>query len=297
MVIVFGSINLDLAFDLDAIPAPGETRLCPALRTGPGGKGANQALAARRDGAAVALAGAVGQDAFAGPALALLSAAGVDLSRVARRDAGTGCAAVLTDPAGRNAIAVAAGANLLARADQVEDALLRPGATLLLQMECDPTETAALIRRAHARGARVLLNLAPAAPLPADALALLDLLIVNEPEAAWLDAPDAAALHRRLGVGVVRTLGGAGAEYAVRGAAGLVAAVPVRVVDSTGAGDCFAGVLAAALDRGAALPDAMRRACAAAALACTRTGAQAALPDAADTDALLASPSPSGVKP
>ena len=83
----------------------------------------------------------------------------------------------------------------------------------------------------------------------------------------------------------------------MRGAAGLVAAVPVRVVDSTGAGDCFAGVLAAALDRGAALPDAMRRACAAAALACTRTGAQAALPDAADTDALLASPSPSGVKP
>lgn len=288
MVVVFGSINLDLGFPLDALPAPGETRLCPALRASPGGKGANQALAARRDGAAVALAGAVGRDAFAGPALAMLDAAGVDLSRVARLDAATGCAAVLTDPAGRNQIAVAAGANLLARAGQVEDALLHPGAILLLQMECDPGETAALVRRARARGARVLLNLAPAADLPADALALLDLLIVNEHEAEWLGAADAAALHRKLDVGVIRTLGGAGAEYATRAGSGHVHAAPVQVVDTTGAGDCFAGVLAAALDCGAALPDAMRRACAAAALACTRPGAQAAIPVSVDTDALLA---------
>ena len=288
MVIVFGSINLDLGFPLDSLPAPGETRLCPALRAGPGGKGANQALAARRDDAAVAMAGAVGQDAFAGPALALLEAAGVDLSRVVRTDTATGCAAVLTDSAGRNQIAVAAGANLLARAGQVEDALLLPGATLLLQMECDPGETAALIRRAKGRGARVLLNLAPAAPLPPDALAMLDLLIVNEHEAAWLGAADAAALHRQLGVGVVRTMGGDGAEYAAGAGAGHVRAAAVQVVDTTGAGDCFAGVLAAALDRGAALPDAMRRACAAAALACTRPGAQAAMPDAVDTEALLA---------
>lgn len=287
MVIVFGSVNLDLGFPLDALPAPGETLLCPALLAGPGGKGGNQALAARRDGADVAMAGAVGRDAFAGAALALLEGAGVDLSRVVRTDAATGCAAVLTDPAGRNQIAVAAGANLLARADQVEDALLGPGATLLMQMECDPGETAALIRRAKGRGARVLLNLAPAAPLAGDALALLDLLIVNEHEAEWLGAADAAALHRRLGVGVVRTMGGAGAEYATCGGAGLAAAAVVQAVDTTGAGDCFAGVLAAALDRGAELADAMTRACAAAALACTRPGAQAAMPDAAETDALL----------
>lgn len=288
MVIVFGSINLDLGFPLDALPAPGETLLCPALRATPGGKGANQALAARRDGTDVAIAGAVGQDALAGPALALLEATGMDLSRVARTHAATGCAAVLTDPAGRNQIAVAAGANLLARADQVEDALLHPGVTLLMQMECDPGETAILIRRAHARGARVLLNLAPAAPLPPDALALLDLLIVNEHEAAWLGAADAATLHRQLGVGIVRTMGEAGAEYATSAGAGQVQAVTVQAVDTTGAGDCFAGVLAAALDRGAGLPDAMRRACAAAALACTRPGAQAAMPDAAETNALLA---------
>lgn len=288
MVIVFGSINLDLGFPLDALPAPGETRLCPALLTGPGGKGANQALAAQRDGADVAMAGAVGQDAFAGAALAMLEQAGVDLSRVARTDAATGCAAVLTDPAGRNQIAVAAGANLLASADQVEDTLLHPGAILLMQMECDPSETAALIRRAHARGARVMLNLAPAAPLAEDALALLDLLIVNEHEAEWLGGANAAALHQRLGVGVVRTMGGAGAEYATGKGAGYAAAAVVRVVDTTGAGDCFAGVLAAALDRGMGLADAMTRACAAAALACTRPGAQAAMPDAAETNALLA---------
>ncbi len=291
MVIVFGSVNLDLGFPLDALPAPGETRLCPALHAAPGGKGANQALAAHRDGAEAALAAAVGRDAFAHPALALLQASGMDLSRVAHLDAATGCAAVLTDPAGRNQIAVAAGANLLARADQVEDAQLHPGATLLLQMECDPNETAALIRRARARGARVLLNLAPAAPLAADALAMLDLLIVNEQEAAWLGAPgphDAGALHDRLGVGVVRTRGADGAEFATHGASGHTPSPEVLAVDTTGAGDCFAGVLAAALDRGAGLPDAVRRACAAAALACTRPGAQAALPDAAETDALLA---------
>jgi len=290
MIVVFGSINLDLTFPLDALPGPGETRLGPTLRTGAGGKGANQALAARRDGAAVALAGAVGRDAFAAPALANLEASGIDLSRVARLDAPTGCAAICTDPAGRNQIAVAAGTNLLARASQVEDALLTPATLLLLQMECDPDETAALIRRARGNGARILLNLAPAAPLADDALRLVDLLIVNEHEAAWLGAADAAALNRALGVGVIRTMGGAGAEYAIPGGAWHVSAPSVAAIDTTGAGDCFAGVLAAALDRGAPLPDAMRRACCAAALACTRPGAQDALPDAAETDACLACP-------
>ena len=288
MIVVFGSINLDLTFPLNALPGPGETRLGPTLRTGSGGNGANQALAARRDGAAVALAGAVGRDAFAGPALANMQASGIDLSRVVRLDAPTGCAAICTDPAGRNQIAVAAGANRLARASQVEDALLTPATILVLQMECDPDETAALVHRARARGARILLNLAPAAPLPGDALRLVNLLIVNEHEAAWLGAPDAAALHRTLGVGVIRTMGGAGAEYAVAGDAGHVLAPAVNAIDSTGAGDCFAGVLAAGLDRGVLLPDAMRRACCAAALACTRPGAQNALPDAAEIDACLA---------
>jgi ribokinase len=157
-------------------------------------------------------------------------------------------------------------------------------------MEVPPAENAALIRRARAGGARVLLNLAPAAPLPAVALGALDLLIANEHEATWLGAQlgcggSALALHRALGVPVAVTLGEAGAEAAT--AAGIIAtpAFPVRVVDTTGAGDAWCGVLAAALDRGMPLETAMRRASAAAALACTRTGA--AMPRTAETDRLL----------
>jgi ribokinase len=294
VLIVFGSVNLDLAFALPRLPLPGETVLGPHAVLGPGGKGANQACAAARDGAQVAMAGAVGRDALAGAALAGLRAAGVDLARVAELDATTGCAAVCTDEQGRNLIAVGAGANLLARADQVEDALLGPGALLLCQMECDPAETAALIGRARGRGARTVLNLAPAFPLDPAALRALSLLLVNEHEAAWLagqlgGAADAAGLRRALGdVDVVRTLGERGAEWSAAEGEGSLPSRPVQAVDTAGAGDCFAGVLAAALDRGAPLAHAIARANAAAALSCTRPGTQASLPDAAEIDVALA---------
>ena len=133
MIVVFGSINLDLIFAMDHLPLPGETVLCPAARAEPGGKGANQAVAAARDGAAVAMVGAVGRDALAADALKLLREVEVDLTRVAETGAPTACAAVQVDPLGNNAIAVGSGANLLARAAQVEDALLTPETTLLLQ--------------------------------------------------------------------------------------------------------------------------------------------------------------------
>ncbi len=292
MIIVFGSINLDLIFPLPSLPGPGQTVLGPDLRIEPGGKGANQALAAARDGAAVGFAGAVGRDDFAAPALGLLRTAGIDLSRLARVAASTGVAAIAVDPAGRNQIALAAGANRLARAAQVEDEALGPATTLLLQMECDPDETAALIRRARARGARILLNLAPPGPLAPDVLAALDFLLVNEDEAAWLaarlgTAADAATLAARLGIGVVRTLGAAGAEAASGSEIIRLPARPVKVVDTTAAGDCLAGVLGAALDRGAALPAALARAVTAAGLCCTRTGSQGSLPGAIETDAAL----------
>ena len=165
-VLVFGSVNADLVFAVPELPAPGRTVLGEAYRALPGGKGANQAVAAARDGARVALAGAVGRDPLADVALSASRAAGVDLSRVAAVDAPTGCAAICVDPAGWNQIAVAAGANALARAAQVEDAALGPGVLLLLQMEVPPAETAGLVARARSRGARVALNLAPAGPLP-----------------------------------------------------------------------------------------------------------------------------------
>lgn len=292
MIIVFGSINLDLIFPLPHLPALGETVLGPTMRIEPGGKGANQAVAAARDGAQVAFAGAVGEDALAEDALRLLQASGVDMQRIATAPVATGCAAICVDAQGRNLIAVGSGANLHARHTQIEPGILRPGDTLLLQMEVPVAETEALIARARAAGMRIILNLAPAAPLARAALAALDVLVANEEEAAFLARhlgcpPGAAGLHAALGIDVVVTLGGEGAEAATRSGALRLPAAAVEVVDTTGAGDCFTGVLAASLDRGATLAAAIGRANAAAGLACTRAGTQGALPVAAETDAAL----------
>jgi len=292
VIVVFGSINLDLIFPLPAIPRAGDTLLAPGIRIEPGGKGANQAIAAARDGAAVVMAGAVGRDALAAGALDLMRKSKVDLSRVIEADSATGCAAIFVDPQGANAIGVGSGANLAARAAQVEDALLVPTTTLVLQMEVPADETAALIHRARARGARIILNLAPAAPLEVAALRVLDLLTVNEVEATWLGnhlgcGTDAAGLRGALRIDVVRTLGEDGVDIATAAGAQRVPARRITPVDTTAAGDCFVGVLAAALDRGASLADALTRASTAAALCCTRAGSQSSLPTATETNAAL----------
>jgi ribokinase len=292
MIVCFGSINLDLIFPLPHLPVAGETVLGPTMRIEPGGKGANQAVAAARDGARVVFAGAVGKDALAEDALRLLRASGVDLSRVATAEAATGCAAICVDAQGRNLIAVASGANLAARAAQVEDALLMPGATLLLQMEVPVAENVALVARARAAGMRVVLNLAPAAALPPVTLRALDVLVANEEEAWFLAralgcAASAAGLHAALGIDVVVTLGGAGVAAATALADFTLPATAIDPVDTTGAGDCFTGVLAASLDRGMPLAAAVRRANIAAGLQCTRPGTQGALPDAAEIDAFV----------
>ena len=291
MVIVFGSINLDLIFPVPHIPSPGETVLGPSIRIEPGGKGANQAVAAARDGATVVMAGAVGRDSLAASALKLLKQAGADLTRVTDHDTSTGCASIAVDPQGHNAIAVGSGANLSARHTQIEDALLTPTATLVLQMEVPPDETAALIRRARAAGTRILLNLAPAAALPLDAMRSVDILTVNETEASWLAAhlgcaDTAAALQSTLGVTIVRTLGADGAEIAVDGTVTRLPAHKVVATDTTAAGDTFVGVLAAALDRGHTLDVSIDRAMAAAALCCTKPGSQSSIPTKAETNAL-----------
>ncbi len=292
MIVAFGSINLDLIFPLPHLPVAGETVLGLSMTIEPGGKGANQAVAAARDGGRVVFAGAVGADALAQDALRLMRATEMDTSRVTTAEAATGCAAICVDTDGRNLIAVASGANLAARQAQVEDALLGPATTVLLQMEVPRTETEALIRRARAAGCRIVLNLAPAAALDEDALRALDLLVVNEGEAGFLAgllgcATSAEALHARLGVDVVVTLGEQGVAAATGAGAVRLPAHPVAVVDTTGAGDCFTGVLAAALDRGAALASALARANVAAGLCCTRRGTQGSMPMAAETDAEL----------
>ena len=291
MIIVFGSINLDLIFNLPAIPRPGETVLGPSTRIEPGGKGANQAVAAARDGGTVIMAGAVGRDVLADGALRLLRESGVNLDRVQPVEASTGCAAIAVDQAGNNAIAVGSGANLLTHASQIPETLLGPDTTVVLQMEVPAAETAELIARSNTAGARVVLNLAPAAALPEDSLRSVTVLVVNETEGAWLAAhlgcdPSAVALRDRLGgVAVVLTRGGEGAEIASRDGAWLEPAEHVKAIDTTAAGDCFVGVLAHRLDRGDTLRAAVRRASVAAALCCTRHGSQSSIPSQAETDA------------
>ncbi len=291
VIVCFGSINLDLIFPLPHLPAAGQTVLGPDMRIEPGGKGGNQAVAAARDGARVVFAGAVGRDALAEDALALLRGSGVDITRIARVDRATGCAAICVDPAGRNLISVASGANLAAVESQVEDALLGPDTILLLQREVDPGETERLIRSGRARGARIVLNLAPAGKLAVDCLRALDVLVVNEHEAEWLAADlgcgaDAVALHRFLGVSVVVTLGERGLEAATASGDFRLPAHRVAAIDTTGAGDCFTGVLAAGLDHGRGFEPALRRAVVAAAICCTRHGTQGSLPLAAEIDVI-----------
>ena len=297
MIVVFGSLNIDLLFRVGRLPQPGETVLTAGYATEPGGKGMNQAIAAARAGARVAMVGCVGRDGFADTVLSRLAAEGVDPTGVRRVEAPTGCAAIAVDDGGGNAIVVASGANLAATADMVPDALLDPANLLLLQMEVPPEENWRLLRRARSAGMRTLLNLAPFRLVPAASLPAIGILVLNEIEATQVAAhlgqrplsldDAAAALARQCGGACVVTLGADGALAAERDRLWRTPALPVTAVDTTGAGDAFVGAMAAALDGGEALPDAMRWGAVAGALACTAVGAQASLPDAATIRAAL----------
>ena len=301
MILDFGSINMDLVMVVAALPRPGETVLCDGYVTKPGGKGSNQAVAAARAGARVAMAGAVGDDGFGQVMRATLAKDGIDTSLVAISERPTGVAYICVDAGAENFIAVGSGANLAVRADQVPDDRLTPDTLLVLQMELPPEENWALLKRARARGCRAILNVAPAAPVPEAALRDLDLLVVNEHEALSIagtlgldtSTPQAAAaaLSHKLDLTCVVTLGGAGAIAVGPGRDGdtdfAVPALPIQPVDTTGAGDTFTGVLAAGLDAGLPLDQAMRRASVGAALACLALGAQESMPTAAAIDAAL----------
>jgi ribokinase len=292
MIVVFGSLNADLIFALEELPTPGQTLLSRKLTIEAGGKGANQAVAAARDGGDVVMVGAVGRDPLADVALSNLKDAGVDVTNVATVDAPTGAASVLTDTHGRNMIAVALGANERANASQISEELLARAAVVVLQMESRAGEVEAVIRRAHAAGKRTILNLAPARSLPVEALRLCALLVVNEDEAAslggWLGCgASAGALRGALGIDVIRTLGADGSEAATTAGSVMVPARPIQPVDTTAAGDCYVGVLAAALDRGLSLSAAMERATAASALACMQAGSQSSLPWQAAVEAAI----------
>ena len=279
---VVGSVNLDLVASGAPLPHAGETVTGARFAQHPGGKGANQALAARRLGAEVHMVGCVGDDALAEPALALLRRDGVDVSNVmSELGTATGVALIAVSPEGENQITVASGANT--RVGPSDVAGLPKCDVILSQLEVPVTAVEAATRRAAETGALMAINLAPAIGVSPQLLKDADLLIVNEIEAEFYGV----ALHE-LGGLVALTLGGEGAAlYKMGQEIARVPAYDVEVVDTTGAGDTFCGALAVALAEGQPPETALRFASAAAALAVTRPGAQPSLPKRAQVDALL----------
>jgi ribokinase len=301
MVTVFGSINVDLSLRLPHLPRPGETVLADGSTQTLGGKGANQAVAAARDGAMVHLVGAVGNDGLGAFARQEIAAAAVDVANVTSARSPSGLAMIWVDASGQNMIAVASGANLEARAAAIPTSLLGGDTVVVLQMEVPPGEVAQAIVRAKDSSSRVVLNLAPALPLASEALRAVDVLVVNEIEAEALcamlgaqysrrDAPETmlTALGAELSNDVVITLGAAGAIARHDGAVLRQTAPPIEALDTTGAGDCLVGVLASALERREPFALALRRAVTAASLACTRPGAAPSFPSAAEIEARIA---------
>jgi ribokinase len=270
-VVVVGSLNIDLVVEVERHPQPGETLLGGDLATFFGGKGANQAIAAARAGARVALLGRVGEDADGDAYLARLAGYGIDVRHVARTvGVATGHALIAVAADGENTIIVAPGANGHVTVDDLAalshgQTGVGPGDVVLVSLEVSLAVVAEAVRIAAARGARVIVNLAPYAPLPADVLALADPVIVNEHEAALLAAAELAPAS------VLTTLGAAGSRW--HGTT-VPAAVVETVVDTTGAGDTYCGTLAAGLAAGLGDTDAMEAASSAAALAVGWPGAQ-----------------------
>jgi ribokinase len=293
-ITVVGSINLDLIASVERLPAPGETVGGDGFATAPGGKGANQALAARRAGAQVRMIGAVGKDAFADEALALLAAAGVDLSKIERMHAATGTALILVDRQGENVIAVVPGANNSVLPGDLAAALLRKGEYLLLQQEIPLPTVAAALRLARQVGAVSVLNTAPYRAEAAPFIGEADFVVANETEfdlyAETLSLAGAdrqarmQAFVERTGHTLVVTLGGEGVIAVSPGEKLAIPALKVKPVDTVGAGDTFCGYLATSLASGLSLERSLRRAAAAASLACTREGAQPSIPLAAEVD-------------
>ncbi|MFL6143888.1 MAG: ribokinase [Labedaea sp.] len=280
-IVVLGSANADLVVAVARRPEAGETVLGSDTTVLPGGKGANTAVAAARLGGRVAFLGAVGPDPNGGLLLDSMRAAGVDVSRVRRAKRGTGVAYITVTPDGENAIVVSPGANAELTGD---DVVLGPARVLVASLEVPVSVVEYAIALAAADGVRTVLNLSPATRVAPATLSIVDTLVVNEHEAAWLlDGP--ADPGRLLGLGprsVVLTLGARGAVVAERDATVEIAAPKVNAVDTTGAGDAFTGALAVGLAAGSDLRAAVELAVRVAAVSVTRRGAQPSYPAAAE---------------
>lgn len=294
MIVVLGSANADVVVATERRPDAGETVLGGDTRVGAGGKGANTAVAAGLLGAGVAMLGAVGNDANGELLASSLAAAGVDTGLLRRVDRPTGAAYITVTPDGENSILVSPGANEevdLAAVDAAAEAIAA-APVLVASLEVPVASVRRAVELASRAGTRCVLNASPVTELSPATLAALDPLVVNEHEAAWL-LGSAAADPRRLAAGllglgprsVVVTVGARGAVVADAGGCAEVPSPAVTPVDTTGAGDAFAGALAARLAADASLVDAARYAVRVAAISVTRRGAQASYPTAAELGA------------
>ncbi|MGN9792821.1 ribokinase [Streptomyces sp. OZ13] len=290
-IVVLGSTNMDLVAFVAHAPKRGETVTGREFRTVPGGKGANQAVAAARAGGEVAMIGAVGSDAF-GPQLRhTLESCGVDIDLLRTSECPSGTAHIVVDDEGGNAIVVIPGANGTVTAlAPGEEALIATADTLLLQLELPLSAVLDGAEAARRHGVRTVLTPAPAQPLPPELLAATDLLVPNEHEAATLtgiaDHRSAAQELLRQVPEVVITLGSAGCLYAARGTEPISVPAPaVHAVDTTAAGDTFVGALAVALGEKKPIRQCLAWACAAAALSVQRPGASSSMPYRSEIDA------------
>lgn len=290
-IVVVGSTNMDMVVKTSHIPTPGETVLGGAFFMNPGGKGANQAVAVARLGGNVLFVSKIGNDIFGKQSAQLFAAEGIDTSCILRDEAlPSGVALITVDAAGENSIVVAPGANANLLPADVEGALtgISTAGIILLQLEIPLATVQYVAGYAASNRIKVILNPAPAAVLPAQLLSNIDVITPNSTEASMIagikvsdleTAKQAAARIRELGVGnVVITMGPAGALVLEGDAFTHVPAPKVQAIDTTAAGDVFNGALAVALSEHNNLPDAVRFACAAAAVSVTRLGAQSSIP-------------------
>jgi ribokinase len=290
-IVVVGSINMDLVTQAPRFVGPGETILGQRFLTVPGGKGANQAVAAARLGAEVALVGSLGRDTFGEQLHAGLASEHIDLTHVARLDDSASGTASITVAGGENQIIVVPAANARVTPSQVEAAqsLIERADAVLVQMEIPLDTVEATVRLGHRLGVPVILNPAPAQKLPTEWLKLASYVTPNQHELAILLGADPDAdfktLMQRAPCPVVLTRGGEGAWYREQGEPVHQSGFEVTVVDSTGAGDTFNAALAVFLKQG--LSEAVRRACAAAALSVGKLGAQGGMPSLSEVDSFL----------
>ena len=288
-IVVLGSLNMDLVVRVPRVPGAGETLQARGFMTNPGGKGANQAIACARQGARVAMVGRVGHDEFGATLRTALETDGIDVGNVRAAGDTSGIAVIMVDDGGQNRIALVPGANALLTAADADCALeLGPGQLLLLQCEVPMPAIVQAAAIVHQQGGTVVLNAAPICALPEALLPLVDMLVMNEVEAAELageavddvrSAGGAAALLRARGPSVaIVTLGADGVVVADEQGCRHFAAIPAQAIDTTAAGDTFIGALCAARVAGESIDRAIARGIQAAALCVTRPGAQMSIP-------------------